>query len=181
MKKQRDYTGTVYGKWTMVRRSPRKAKDGRYRHWFCRCECGTEKEVSISNLVSGSSTSCGQRQCHFRAIGEGEAAFRELFHRYKSSAKTRDIDWNLTLEQFRKFTKQKCHYCLAEPSQVIGPSKGANTGDYVHTGVDRKNSQRGYTTRNCVPCCTKCNYSKRDLSYKDFLDMVKRIYENHFP
>ncbi len=30
-------------------------------YWFCRCECGTEREVCAGNLLNGLSTSCGCR------------------------------------------------------------------------------------------------------------------------
>jgi len=48
--------GQVYGRWTLVRLSQTVGTQGR---WLCRCECGTEKEVSIANVASGKSRSCG--------------------------------------------------------------------------------------------------------------------------
>lgn len=46
-----DLTGHRYGRWTVLRRvkGPK---------WLCRCECGSERQVLISNLRSGGSTQC---------------------------------------------------------------------------------------------------------------------------
>lgn len=41
----------AYGKWTVLGRDGRKAR--------CRCECGTERNVSVGDLRSGKSTNCG--------------------------------------------------------------------------------------------------------------------------
>ena len=47
--------GQKFGLWTVV--AAVKEKPGRL--YLCRCECGTEKEVPIYALRSGSSQSCG--------------------------------------------------------------------------------------------------------------------------
>lgn len=52
---KKDKTGMKYGKWTVVSRF-----DSCY--WNCRCECGTEKKVHGSHLVSGRSGGCGCRR-----------------------------------------------------------------------------------------------------------------------
>ena len=36
-----------------------KAKGHKRTHWHCKCDCGTERVVSNSNLASGNTTSCG--------------------------------------------------------------------------------------------------------------------------
>ena len=50
--------GDVHGRWRLI------SHRGGYT-WLARCSCGTEKPVSISNLTSGASKSCG---C---SLGEG--------------------------------------------------------------------------------------------------------------
>jgi len=47
-----DLTGYKYGRWTVISKSDSK-------RWNCICECGSEKQVSRSNLRSGKSVSCG--------------------------------------------------------------------------------------------------------------------------
>lgn len=53
-----DHTGKTFTKWTVIKLSRNKSKDGRHL-WLCRCECGTEKEVLTNSLTRGRSKSCG--------------------------------------------------------------------------------------------------------------------------
>jgi hypothetical protein len=50
--------GQVFGRWTALYR----IEGQRPCKWFCRCECGTEKQVRQDLLVEGKSTSCRQRR-----------------------------------------------------------------------------------------------------------------------
>lgn len=57
-----DLVGARFGRWTVIGvAEPRKSK----KHYLCRCDCGTEREVYISSLKSGASQSCG---CLFREL-----------------------------------------------------------------------------------------------------------------
>ncbi|NJL52685.1 MAG: AP2 domain-containing protein [Hydrococcus sp. SU_1_0] len=61
MRTKLDLTGQVYGRLTVIKEvepyiSPNGNKAFR---WLCKCECGTEKEIQLSNLRSGTTTSCG--------------------------------------------------------------------------------------------------------------------------
>lgn len=57
MPKKIDITGQKFGRWTALTEAPTRAN--RQRYWNCRCECGTEKEVALYNLIKGKSLSCG--------------------------------------------------------------------------------------------------------------------------
>ena len=46
-----DVTGQVFGEWTVLER--------RGKLWLCRCSCGSERLVQITNLKRGGSKSCG--------------------------------------------------------------------------------------------------------------------------
>lgn len=52
--KERD----VFGEWTVIKAYSSKDKYGSWQS-LCRCSCGTEKEVSNSNLINGKTKSCG--------------------------------------------------------------------------------------------------------------------------
>jgi hypothetical protein len=67
-KHPKDMSGQRFGKLVAVREaSPRKSTTQWFRYWLCVCDCGTEKEVSRGNLLSGKTNSCG---CvHARADG----------------------------------------------------------------------------------------------------------------
>jgi hypothetical protein len=42
-------------------------------------------------------------------------------------------------------------------------------------GIDRMDSAVGYTVENARPCCTDCNYMKKDLSLDDFAGHIGHI------
>jgi len=83
---------------------------------------------------------------------------------YKADAtrKRRNISWNLTIDEFEEITKQPCHYC-------------GRMGKYGFSGIDRKDSSKGYSIENCVPCCEVCNRVKWILNHDEFIDLCKKI------
>ena len=68
--------GYVYGKWTVL-----EDKTHAYREmnekWLCQCECGTVRAVHGSNLITGSSTSCGCIQLITRSFRKGKISPRK--------------------------------------------------------------------------------------------------------
>ena len=72
---------------------------------------------------------------------------------YKTSAKTRAISFDLTMEEFLTYWQADCSYCK-RPIPTVG--------------IDRIDSDIGYTLANCVPCCTICNLMKSDHSLEDW-------------
>lgn len=51
-----DLTGETFGRWTVIRIIGMR-KSGAI--WLCACDCGTERAVDHSGLISGASKSCG--------------------------------------------------------------------------------------------------------------------------
>lgn len=58
--KKLDITGQKFGYWTALKRvGSYTVKRGGYSLWSCQCECGLIKNVSLSALKNGITTSCG--------------------------------------------------------------------------------------------------------------------------
>lgn len=55
--KRTNLAGKKFGKWTVLKYS--HLKNNHHGYWLCRCECGTEKEVTADSLIKGTSKSCG--------------------------------------------------------------------------------------------------------------------------
>ena len=70
----------------------------------------------------------------------------------KRDAKSRNLAFSITLEEYINLIDQPCHYCNDAFGHV---TKG--------TGLDRINSSEGYLATNVVSCCTACNRIKSDL------------------
>ena len=101
-----------------------------------------------------------------------------LYH-YKNAAKTRNLEFCLTNEQFDNLITSKCYYCGVEPS-VHQSDKRYNKTDkpFKRNGIDRKDSSKGYTVENTVPCCKMCNKMKMDYSITEWLQQIGKIYKN---
>jgi len=78
------------------------------------------------------------------------------YSRYKSKAKNRGYEFNLTLEEFTSISNQDCYYCGKEGF-----------------GIDRFDNSTGYTSDNCVPCCTMCNKIKSNHDYDDLMEHIE--------
>lgn len=53
-----DLTGRRFGK-LVVLKEVERTKDGKYRRWLCRCDCGNETIVRQQNLTAGYIIACG--------------------------------------------------------------------------------------------------------------------------
>ena len=95
-----------------------------------------------------------------------------LWHRYKHSAKSRGILFDISLKRFSEIIKLDCMYCGSPPSQKLVVSRKVDNS-LVYNGVDRLICERGYTGSNCVPCCWPCNQAKRDWPVDVFHGMVR--------
>jgi len=106
----------------------------------------------------------------------GLASFDATYNSYVKEAKDRNLEWMIDEIIFRSLTSQNCYYCGKPPSQIRCKNSRMN-GNYYYNGLDRVDNDKGYILENIVTCCKECNYAKRKMSKKDFLAMVKRIYE----
>ena len=87
----------------------------------------------------------------------------ERIYKIQYGAKERNIAYLLTDEQATKLLHGDCYYC----------------GQPHADGIDRYNSNQGYTLSNCVPCCKVCNIMKNKFDSKTFFKHIKLIYERH--
>jgi hypothetical protein len=157
----------------------RKDSDGRLRRWFLfRCECGTTVEKRGTEVFYGNLVSCG---CYRKeVIGRGfisdrkEAAVRKLYRSYQHGAKRRKLEWSLSQEEFEKLIFSPCHYTGRKPNTVIK----VTAASFLYNGIDRVDNQKGYSLRNCVPCCSEVNAAKSDLTTEEFLTLVKEVYQH---
>lgn len=100
--------------------------------------------------------------------------YEPTYNVLKKRANRRGIHFNLTYEQFFELYKvPDCHYCggsLNRKQSTEGYSRKLYTKGSSEYSLDRKDNSKGYTLENCVPCCPKCNFTKRDhLSYGEMV------------
>ena len=167
-----DITGQTFGR-LYVKEFDRTDKHG-HKRYNCQCECGVIKSILAGDLIYRRTNSCGCLRREKLRAKRGEASFNALFSSYKRNAKNKNNEFELTRDEFRKITKQKCHYCGCLPAQRQ-KTKGGH-GEYVYNGLDRVANSKGYLLSNIVACCEICNKMKRTLSIEEFLIHINKIH-----
>jgi hypothetical protein len=170
--------GIVFGQWTVIGKT-------KNNHWLVRCRCGTEANVVIATLQNGHSKSCLPCAYKLRATTHKteekvlNALWQTAFRTKRSEAARRNLVFDLTFNQFQNLSMQNCSYCGIEPCKTKLPTASQLMfcpGLVLHyQGLDRINSERGYTLGNTLPCCPQCNTAKLDYAQSEFLEWARRL------
>lgn len=144
--------------------------------WICRCECGKICKVAGYSLRQKRTRSCG---CLSRELGvrniKKDAPFNLVWRAYHCSVKVRKLSFKLSRKEFRSLITAPCYYCGAAPSRRAEAQSGMFL---LYNGIDRMDSAKGYEKSNCVPCCTPCNFLKKDIPIIDFIQRIRTIAKN---
>lgn len=137
-----------------------------------KCSCENKFITNWNTVKHSKIKSCG----HIHGLYKEdltEAACRDLFLRYKHSAKVRRLEFSLSFEDFKRITKSHCTYCGVPPEQERN-CKNCQA-PYIYNGIDRINTAEGYIITNCAPCCGICNRAKSDLPLEKFNEYLRRV------
>ena len=133
------------------------------------CRCGNEVVASWQKVTKGDVKSCGCWK-KGRPVTQGTLApDLAVYHRYRLSAKRRNIAFDLTQEQVANIIHKDCHYCGSVPKTTMKLSAHPN---YLYSGIDRINNELGYFLGNVVSCCLICNRAKNTMSYTSYIDWL---------
>lgn len=102
-----------------------------------------------------------------------------LMHQYRQGAHARNLNFNLTTEEFKALVTTECYYCGALPTERVLRREAHYSYSLICNGVDRPDVSRGYEPDNCVSACTICNKIKMALTPAEFRDWLQRAYQ-HF-
>jgi len=106
------------------------------------------------------------KQCLSLTGKKREKTISRIFYRYKKSAKDRGYEFKLGKKELKLLLNKECFYC----KQIVN-----------EIGIDRRDNLKGYTIKNAVSCCKKCNYMKGKLGEQDFLNHCKLISNINVP
>ena len=162
-------------------------KTKRFAVYNLKCIC--DKMFENTQVLSNSSN-CGCRPNSGKQGGRGirrgtrlseiETSFNLLYNSYKSRANAKNRLFELSKDQFRKITSLNCSYCGVPPLQAQKSGKAIYWKEfYYHNGIDRIDSDKGYTIKNSQPCCSICNKAKRDLDNTEFLEWISRLIKHN--
>ncbi len=170
----KDEAGKRYGKLLVTNRAA-NVSGSSAAYWNCTCDCGVSLRVLGIKLRRGKARSCG---CAIR-LPQFAAAINHLVHRYASAAIKRGLEFSLTRDECIKLFSSSCYYCVVEAKKPYLPAGCKMNGTLMYNGIDRVDNSGGYTTDNCVSCCSKCNYAKGRLTIEDFLNVCVRVANKH--
>lgn len=173
-----DLTGQTFGFLTVIS----LAYDSKRIKWNCVCECGNTCTPRAEALKSGTTRSCGCKKGFFHSekmsLPNNQGIVNQLYRQYRHNANKRDIEFNLTLEQFVSYIFKDCTYCGSKPCKVrIGGGKNRYYKEIAYNGIDRIDSHAAYVDDNCVPCCYFCNRAKGDARLDEFLLWLNNLTE----
>lgn len=152
--------------------------------WSCVCDCGNYKKVRGSDLVNQKSQSCGCLKNELDKPDRNRQLLETLYSKMKRNAIRRGLEFSLKIGLFENLISQNCFYCDSTPKTIWRDEvnkKIISGSELRYNGLDRVDSDRGYTIDNVVPCCIICNRMKMDSDFYSFLDHIKQIYRNHNP
>lgn len=160
--------GKKFNKWTLIKVA--------YRYhgffWNVKCKCGVIKIVSETNLLNNTSKSCG---CS-KTYKEGKGGLEIFYKRTKLYAKYRRKAFNLSFKEFKKLVIKTCYYCGSLPMTKVYHKHKKIT--HYFNGLDRIDSNYGYSLNNVVSCCKICNRAKLNMNINDFKNWIKQITNN---
>lgn len=151
-----------------------------------RCECGTYCAVKHNRVHSAKSCGCllgwALKTGDHSRKPWGESYFNRVVRGIKRNASSRNISFELTINDIKELIFNECHYCGNYPSTVAGLTGNTvdrHNGRFKTNGIDRKDNNIGYTKENCVTCCKNCNLMKMTLPYDLFFKQIYEIAQHH--
>jgi hypothetical protein len=171
-----DLTGKVFRDLTVLRRVE-NCSFGR-AGWLCRCVCGREITLSTNVLHQGRDQAAFQVSCGCHKARMRAHPYQYVLSKYVSSAKKRGHVFTLSNDLFERLLASPCDYCGAPPSQKLSigmMQRFQAHADFSSNGIDRVDNCQGYIDGNVVPCCTVCNWMKRNYSRDQFIAHIRAI------
>jgi len=170
-----ELVGKIFGKLTVIKLLPERRNTA--RDWLCECACGNLKNVKTQMLTNGQTTHCG---CSFIKYNDRTIPVKKyLYCNYKRNARNRNLDFNITFEEFCAHIESSCFYCGDAPSNIgISNRQYRTLGRCAYNGIDRIDNNSGYVYGNCVPCCSSCNSAKGNSSLETFIGYIEKLKES---
>lgn len=143
--------------------------------WIFKCDCGNIKILNRLQVEKGKTKSCGCLKLERRIL----TMEKQIYYRYKKGAKERNKIFELTFSYFVELINKNCTYCGSIPcNKYINSFTGK---DLIYSGIDRINSDLGYTIENSVPSCIRCNAAKSDSTILEFKVYIERLKKHECP
>lgn len=148
-------------------------------YFKCECFCGEIFIVRSENIKNETTRSCGcytsKLMSNKKLLPNNKGAINKFYNNYKQTSLRKKLNFDLSLDEFLLFINDNCHYCGAEP--ILRKFMGSNKKykSLKCNGIDRIDNNKGYSLKNCIPCCSFCNAAKSDFSLEEFKEWIIRL------
>lgn len=171
--KPKNYSGEKFGSLTAMHFVEKNLFRG--SKWKFKCECGLEKVILMSSVVSGSTRSCGcknpgrfvgQKSLFFEGY---EGIFKTYWGNIQIRAKERGLSFNLDIKDaWNKFISQDKKCALSGlPIKFSSRCKSYDG----NASLDRIDSSKGYEISNVQWVDKRVNRLKWNLKDSDFVKL----------
>lgn len=184
-----EMVGRRFSRLVVIDQAQPSTSDGKTR-WVCLCDCGTQKIVCRSNLVNGSTQSCGcllreaaalrlstrlkgKRSKGWKGIGEMSASF---WGQICSGARSRGLPVEITHQEAWDLFQAQEGKCALTGLTLEFPKVGKRSGS---ASLDRVDSGKGYVTGNIQWVDKRIQQMKWNLPQEDFVSLCRSVVE-HF-
>ena len=171
---KKDLTGKIFGRLTVLSLSE-ISRNGHYRY-SVRCECGTEKTVLGTHLISGKTKSCGcltyRNPRHWKGSGTVSLTYFNSLKRGANGGKGRKpIPFEVTIDELAWLLDEKQKgKCALSGVEISVRQKTAS--------VDRINSEEGYIIDNIQWLHKDINMMKRHYTVEYFTELCLKVVQN---
>lgn len=156
MRTARDLTGEKFNKLTVIKYSHSEKGNSK---WWCICECGTEKIICRSRLVTGITKTCGCAKGKVNIKANNAHAKNQVYNAFIQRCKRRGMELEFSQEELLEIITKVCFYCSLSSSNYCKRKHS----EFRFNGLDRINNSKGYSKENTVPCCKYCNALRMDI------------------
>jgi hypothetical protein len=185
--KGQSFLNKTINNWTVLGYSHTKEKpSGSSVYWKCKCNlCGDIKQIMSYNILSNKSKSCfscsmknnfGEKNPNWKGYKKIPAS---LLTSIKSSAKSRNLEYNLSDEYLNDLWEKQKEKCALSGEKLMIKAKGKNIDPWQNNAsLDRIDSAKGYIAGNVQWIHPIVNFMKNRFSQDTFIYFCKKISEN---
>lgn len=152
--------GSRFGRLTVVKRSNNHKSSTAY---LCKCDCGNEKEIVRTSLVSGITKSCGclAIESAKKILTKHGLSKNPFYKRHKQQMRRdSDANWTTEMQDCLMQHQRKCIICGSEYKLQIDHVKPFSKGGALRPG-------------NAVVLCKSCNIKKGNKDLHTLPDNMK--------
>lgn len=178
---KKDLTNKQFGRLT-VQYIHSRTRNGHIR-WHCICECGAEKDILATHLLSGKIVSCGKhvKRSKERKDWKGyEGISGQFWSQIKRNADgskgSKVLPFNLTIQEIWELYQKQDGKCALSGLQIYPPRKW---DDPATASLDRIDSSKGYISGNVQWVHKDINRLKGVFDQSYFLELCRKVYEYH--